>query len=107
MSTLNNTKYSYTHHKSTLYPDLPYIQFPYNGFVHIYLPESLNFARLIQISFCLIRLHTSPHQVCGQPALQGWFVTHALMVLTGVLLSTLGVALAIGKAGTDPLIKGD
>ena len=45
--------------------------------------------------------------MCGQPALQGWFVTHALMVLTGVLLSTLGVALAIKKKGTDPLIKAD
>ena len=43
--------------------------------------------------------------MCGQPALQGWFVTHALMVLTGVLLSTLGVALAVGKASTDPLLK--
>ena len=45
--------------------------------------------------------------MAGKAAWQGWFVAHALLVLTGVLLSTFGVALAIGKAGTDPLLKAD
>ena len=41
--------------------------------------------------------------MCGNGAWQGWFVVHVLMVVSGVLLSTLGVALVIGEKGTDPL----
>ena len=34
-------------------------------------------------------------QVCGKPAWQGWFVVHALMVLSGALLSLFAVSLAV------------
>ena len=44
-------------------------------------------------------------QVCGEPAWQGWFVVHALMVLSGALLSGLAVALAFGQVGADPFLS--
>ena len=48
-------------------------------------------------------LHTLK-QLCGNgDAPQTWFVVHVVMVVTGVLLSIIGVALVIGEKGTDPL----
>ena len=44
-------------------------------------------------------------QACGDPAWQGWFVVHTLMVLSGVLLSGLAVALAAVKVGAHPFLS--
>ena len=40
-------------------------------------------------------------QVCGEPAWQGWFVVHALMVLSGALLSLFAVSLAVSLVGVS------
>ena len=46
----------------------------------------------------------TPKQLCGNgDAPQTWFVVHVSMVVTGVLLSIIGVALVISEKGTDPL----
>ena len=45
--------------------------------------------------------------MCGNgDAPQTWFVVHVVMVVTGVLLSIIGVALVLGEKGTDPLKVG-